>query len=83
MRPAPTGYPGRRRDRSQPRQTRRRFLVEVFGKVEQRSSDQAVNRMDGAVRRMPQGDDQDLEPASLQGQNLLGDKGFGEPRIAL
>src|SRR5712671_2370969 len=59
------------------------LLIEVFRKVEQSGSDQAVDWMGCAIGRVAQRDDQDVEPTSLQGKNLLGDKGFGEPRIAL
>src|SRR5947209_4823060 len=57
------------------------FVMQVFGKIEQRRSDLPMDRMDCSVRRMTQRNDQDLEPEALQSQNLLSDKGLGKPRI--
>ena len=38
--------------------------------------------MNGPIGRMAQRDDQDVEPAPFECQNLLSDKGLGQPRIA-
>ena len=32
---------------------------------------------------LAQGDDEDIEPQRLQGQDLLGDEGLGQARVAL
>ena len=57
------------------------FPMQVFGKIEQRRTDLAMDRMDRAVRGMTQRNDQDVEPEALQSQNLLSDEGFRKPRI--
>ena len=57
------------------------FPMQVFGEIEQRRADLAMDRMDRSVRGMTQRNDQDLEPAALEGQNLLSDEGFRKPRI--
>ena len=41
------------------------FPMQVFGEIEQRRADLAMDRMDRSVRRMTQRNDQDLEPEAL------------------
>jgi hypothetical protein len=56
---------------------------QVFGEVEDRGADLAVDRVDGAVGRMAQRDEAQVEPELLEAADLLGDEGFRQPRIAL
>lgn len=55
--------------------------MQVFGKVKQRRTDLAMDRMDRAVGGMAQRNDQNLEPEALQSQDLLSDESFRKPRI--
>ena len=57
------------------------FPMQIFGEVEQRRTDLAVDGMGRAIRGMTKRNDQDLEPEPLQSQNLLSDEGFRKPRI--
>jgi hypothetical protein len=57
--------------------------MKVFREVEEFSADRAMDGVDCAIRRMPQRSDQDFEPTPLQGEDLLRDEGFREPRITL
>ena len=54
-----------------------RLLIEIFRKIEQRGTDQLVDRVTCAIGRVAQRDDQDIEPALLESEDLLGDKSLG------
>jgi hypothetical protein len=53
------------------------LLIQIFRKVQQRGTDQLVDRMGCAIRRVAQRDDYDIEPASLESKDLLSDKSLG------
>ena len=42
-----------------------------------------MDRMRRAIGRVAQRDDQDIEPAPLESEDLLGNESLGQPRIAL
>ena len=75
--------PGARRWRQQRPQHAQRRLVQVFRQVGDRSRDLPMHRVDAVVGRAAQGDDADVEPGPLEAEDLLGDEGFGQPRVAL
>jgi hypothetical protein len=64
-------------------QAAERLVQDVFGQIENRRLDLPMDGMDGAVGRMAQRDDADVEAARLQPEDLLGDEGLAQPRIAL
>ena len=64
-------------------QNPQRLAQQVFGQVAHRRADFFVHRMAPVVGRPPQGVDGDVEAAALEGRDLLGDEGLGEPRIPL
>jgi len=53
------------------------LLIQIFRKVQQRGTDQLVDRMGCAIRRMAQRDDQDIEPALFEGEDLLSNESLG------
>ena len=60
-----------------------RLLVEVFRQVQKLGPNLAVYRMRGLVGRMAQRNDQDVEPALFEREDLLCDEGLGQARVAL
>ena len=59
------------------------LAVEIFRQVEDGGRNFIVDGVGVRIRRVTQGHDQDVEPPPLQGENLLGDKGFGQSGITL
>ena len=76
----------KRRPQQLPAQSRehpQRLLVEIFRQVADRCPDQPVQLMDAPVGRAAQRHDLDVQAEPLQRQDLLGDEGFRQARIAL
>ena len=65
-RPAPHFQPGT--------QHAKRPAMKILGKVKYRRPDFSMHRMGPCIGRQPKGNNQDIQPAALQGQNLLGDE---------
>ena len=59
-----------------------RLLVEVFRQIGDAGLDGLVHGMHGPLGRMAQGPDFQVQAALLEGQDFLGDEGFGKARIA-
>ncbi len=60
-----------------------RLAVEIFRLVEDGGRNFIVDGVGVLLRRVTQGDDPDVEPPPFQGENLLGDEGFGQSGISL
>lgn len=59
------------------------FLVQILGKILHWRADLRMHRMHPRIRWMAEGKYQNIESALLEGGDLLGNEGFGQPRIAL
>ena len=59
-----------------------RLVLEVFRQIEDARPDLAMDRMAGAVGRMAQRDDVDVEAALFEREDLLRDESLREARIA-
>jgi hypothetical protein len=60
-----------------------RFPIEVFRQIEDRGPDPLMDRVPFAVRRVAQGNDQDIQAALFEGEDFLCNEGFRKARIAL
>ena len=85
---APPQPPRRTVARQPPRrlpaaQQAQRLLVEIFGQIQNRRANFAVDRVGRRVGRPAQRDNADIEPAFFERANLLRDKGLGESGISL
>ncbi len=59
------------------------FLVQVFRQVGDGRPDFLVNGVDGRVGGVAEREQPDVEPQTFQAQDLLGDEGLRQSRIAL
>jgi len=57
-------------------------VLDIFGKIHHLRGDPPVKVMDIRIVGFAQGNDQDADPTLFQSENLLGDKGFGQARVA-
>ena len=56
--------------------------MKVFGQVGYGCGDLLMNRVKTAIRRLPHGDDPEIEPTPLQSSDFLRDEGFRQARVA-
>ncbi len=61
----------------------RRRVLQIFRQIAHRRPDRAVQPMHLMVGRLPQRHDLERQPMPLQAEDLLGDEGLGQARIAL
>src|SRR5262249_8680761 len=59
-----------------------RLLIKIFRQIQNGSVYEIVDGVSGSVRRMAQGNDQNLKPMALKSEDLLSNKGLRKPRIA-